>query len=178
LTYLVFTCRGLIGLVFAVSVVTKLRSAVAVSEFVSWLAALPMPTPVLRRRPAAVAAAMVTVEFAIVALIAVPSTARAGLALAAATLAVFSVGTLLAVRRGTAASCQCFGRSQAPLSIRHVARDLLLCLVAVAGLTADIGAAGHATPAGIVISLIGAAVVALFVVFLDDVSALFTEPTA
>jgi hypothetical protein len=170
MAYLALACRGLIGLVFAVSVITKLRSGPAFREFTSWLASLPLP--LVRRR--ATAAAMAAAEAAIVVLTGLPGTARAGLILAAVTLAVFATGTGLAVARGADQPCQCFGTSATPLGRRHVVRDIVLGVVAVAGAVA--AGAGGARPAGVVVSLVAGLAVALFVVFLDDLAALFAGP--
>ena len=41
MTYAALTCRGLIGMVFAVAVLAKVRGPGAYREFASWLAALP-----------------------------------------------------------------------------------------------------------------------------------------
>ncbi len=170
MAYLALACRGVIGLVFALSVVSKLRSGPAFREFTSWLAALPLP--LVRRRASAVT--MVAAETAIVVLTGLPWTAQAGLILAAVTLAVFTTGTWLAVARGADQPCQCFGASVTPLGRRHVVRDVVLCMVAVVGVAAA-GAAG-ARPAGIVVSLVAGLTIALFVVFLDDLAALFAGP--
>jgi hypothetical protein len=168
--YLALTCRGVIGLVFAVSAVSKLRSRPAFREFTEWLASLPLP--LIQRRPRLLATAMAVAEVVIVVLDGLPWTARAALVTAAATLAAFTAGTWLAVGRGADQPCQCFGASAAPLGRRHVVRDAVLCVVAVAGaLTAGSGAA-HA--AGIVVSLFAGLIVALLVVFLDDLAALFS----
>jgi Methylamine utilisation protein MauE len=170
MAYLALACRGVIGLVFAVSAVSKLRSGPAFREFTSWLAGLPLPG--LRRRPGLVAAVLAAAETAIVALVALPWTARAGLVLAAAVLAAFTAGTWLAVARGAGRPCQCFGASATPMSRLHVARDLVLCLVAAGGAAA--AGAGGTRPAGVALSLMAGLAVALFVVFLDDLAALFS----
>jgi hypothetical protein len=167
--YMALACRCLIGLVFAVSAFSKVRSAAAFRDFSSWLNGLPLPAT--RGRPAA--AVLAGTEVAIVALLLLPFgwTARAGLTLAAVTLAVFAAGTLLAVRRGVRAPCQCFGASSRPLGMRHAARDVLMCAAAAAGAVG--GGASGAPPAGVVLSLAAGAVAAMFVVFLDDITALF-----
>jgi hypothetical protein len=171
LMYLALACRCAIGVVFLVSVCGKLRSRPAFRAFVSWLAVLPVP--LVRSRPGAAAAVMAAAEALIVILFALPWTVRPGLALAAVVLAAFTVGTWLAVARGTDAPCQCFGASTSPLGRRHVIRDALLGAVAIAGAAA--AGPGGARPATAVLSLGTGLVAAGFVVFLDDLAVLFTR---
>ncbi len=154
---------------FLVSVSGKLRSLRAFRAFVSWLAALPLP--LVRRWSHAAAAVMAAAEALIVVLIALPGTARPGLALAAVVLAVFTAGTWLATARGTDAPCQCFGVSASPLRWRHVARDAVLGACAVAGAAAAGSTA--ASPVAAALSAGAGLVAALCAVFLDDLAALF-----
>lgn len=170
MVYLALACRCAVGVVFGVSVSGKVRGRLAFSTFVSWLAALPVP--LVRRRPGLVAVVMAAAEALIAVLAALPWTARAGLVLAAAVLAVFAAGTWLAVVRGTDAPCQCFGVSASPLGRRHVARDVLLAVMAVAGAAA--AGSGGVRPGGVAASLGAGLVIAVFVVFLDDLAVLFT----
>jgi hypothetical protein len=172
-SYAALACRGLIGLVFAVAVAGKVRGPAAYREFASWLAALPVPLARNRALPAILVAA----EAAIVLLVAVPvgpAAATAGLALAAACLAVMTAGTVAIVRRGARVSCRCFGASQTPLGARHLVRDAILLITAVTGTVCSAFAAEHdvVSPAGIALSLAFALVAATFLVFIDDVLAL------
>jgi hypothetical protein len=167
MAYLTIGARCLIGLVFVVSAVAKLRSASAFGSFTAWLAGLPLPF--VHSRAAAIV--MAGTEVAIVVLVAAPWTVLAGMLLAAAALAAFATGTSAALRRGTQAACQCFGRSRGALGRRHVVRDVLLCALAIAGAAGS--GQGGARPAGIALTVGAAAVATLFVVFLDDVVALF-----
>jgi hypothetical protein len=170
--YAVLAGRGLIGLVFAVAAVTKVRSPSAYREFASWLAALPVPMAANRALPAAFIAA----EVAIVALVAVPVAATAGLLLAAGCLAVMTAGTAVIVKRGARVSCQCFGPSSSPLGARHVVRDGVLLVIA---LVAALGTRGSTvTPAGIALSLVAALIGATFLVFSDDLIALLESDPA
>jgi uncharacterized membrane protein YphA (DoxX/SURF4 family) len=170
MAYLALACRCLIGLVFAVSAFSKLRNRSAFREFTSWLAGLPVP--LARSRPGPVATAMAVAEVAIVVLSGLPWTAGAAQVLAALVLAVLTTGTWLAVARGAGTPCQCFGVSATPLGLRHVVRNALLCAAAVAGAAA--AGAGGGRPAGLVVSLAIGLTIALFVVFLDDLAALFS----
>jgi hypothetical protein len=174
MVYLVLACRCLIGATFLVSAASKLRSRSAFRAFVSWLAALPMP--LVRRRPGLVASVLAAAEALIVVLVALPWTARPGLALAAIVLAVLTAGTWVSVARGTEAPCQCFGVSASRLGPRHIVRDALLCAAAAAGSAA--AGAGGARPAAAVTSVGAGLVLAAFVVFLDDLAVLYARSGA
>jgi hypothetical protein len=174
LIYVGLGCRCAVAVVFVVSLYGKLRGRVAFQAFVTWLARLPVP--LVRRQPRATAGVMATAEALIVVLVALPWTARAGLALAAVVLGVFAAGTWLAVARGTHAPCQCFGVSAAPLGPRHVVRDASLAVMALAGAAAADSGGVH--PGGVAVSLGAGLVVAGFVVFLDDLAALFARSGA
>src|SRR5258708_29022147 len=113
---LALACRCLIGLVFAVSAFSKLRSRSAFREFRSWLAGLPVP--LARSRPSPVAAAMAVAEAAIVVLSGLAWTAGAAPGLAAPGLSVVTAGAWLAVARGAGTPCQCVGASAPPLGRR------------------------------------------------------------
>jgi hypothetical protein len=169
--YLALACRLAVGGTFVVSAVGKVHSRSAFQRFVAWLAVLPLP--VVRRRAGLVADVIAAAEALIVILVALPWTARLGLALAAAVLAMFTAGTWLALARGAHLPCLCFGGSASPLGRRHVARDALLCVVAVAGAAA--ARPGGTGPAGAAISLAAGLVVGGFVVFLDDLADLFRD---
>jgi hypothetical protein len=170
MAYLTLACTCLIGVVFAVSAVAKLRGRRTFRTFADWLGGLPLP--LARSRPGPVAAAIAAAEVTIVVLAALPWTAPVALMLAVVVLAVFTAGTGLAVARGADAPCQCFGPSTTRLAPRHVVRNALLCAAAAAGAVATGG--GGTEPAGVVLSLAAGLAVALFVVFLDDLAALFS----
>jgi hypothetical protein len=169
MVYIALTCRCLVGIIFAVSAFSKLRSGSAFRAFAAWLADFGLP---LAGRGSAVVLA--GAEAALVPLITLPWTAAAGLALAAGAAALFAAGTLMIVRRGAKVSCRCFGASAAPLGLAHVARDAVLCVAAAVG-AAGAGSAGARAP-GIVLSVVVAVVLAAFVLFLDDLTELFAHP--
>lgn len=162
--------RCLLAIVFAYSAVAKLRNGGAFREFRAWLADLPVP--VTRRHAGVAAAAVSGAEVLIVVLTVLPWTVLAGFALAGATLGIFIAGTCLAIARGTAAACQCFGTRGAPLGWRHVVRDVVMLAVAATGAVAS--DAHGARPAGVAVSVATAAFLAILIVFLDDVLSLFT----
>jgi Methylamine utilisation protein MauE len=171
--YLALGCRCLVGIVFAVSAFSKLRSGPAYRAFAAWLAGLPLSSARARQTAAPVIA---VAEAAIVVLLALPWTVLGGFLTATVALAVFTGGTFLAVRRGAGEPCQCFGTSAAPLGFRHAIRNMLLCVAAVAGAATASGGLAH--PAGIALSLAAGAGAAVFVLFLDDIAAVLASPAA
>jgi hypothetical protein len=165
-------CRALVGLVFAASGAGKLATRERFKDFVAWLGALPLPLVAARRPIASLAAG---VEVGIVVLVAVPATATVGLVLAAAVLSGFAGVTLLLLQRGSRPPCQCFGRSDAPLGIRHVVRDLLLVAAAVVGaLTAE-----GASPAvgAVIVSLFAAALASVVMIRWEDLTYIIVGPS-
>jgi hypothetical protein len=173
MTHTELACRGVVGLVFAVAASSKIRGAGAYREFASWLAALPVPLARSRALPVLLTAA----EVAIVPMVAVPDTAPAGLVLAAGCLTVMTAGAVIIIIKGARVPCQCFGQARSPLGTRHLVRDGILLAVATTG--AVIGWRGHGagagSPAAIALTLAAALTVATFLVFLDDLTALFGE---
>jgi hypothetical protein len=175
--YLAIAGRFLIGVIFAFSALGKVRSKSAYREFVTWLADLPVPLLPKRGR-AVVAGTLVADEVLIVVLVTMSPTAPAGLSLAAVTLAVFAAGTFAMARSPAQATCQCFGRSEVPISTRHLVRDIVLCAVAATAAAAAAAATVEARPVGITMSLASATVAAAFLLLLDDIAALFADPAA
>jgi hypothetical protein len=173
MVYVALASRCVIGAVFAVSLVSKLRSRTAFREFAGWLASLPVLPPRTRRVAAVVLAAA---ETAVLLLVALPWTVVGGLAIAAVLLMALTAGVAATMRAGTSAPCQCFGRSGSPLSSRHVVRNLALSVLAAVGAVAVVASASSTIhPAGLAVSLGAAAVVALVVLFMDDLAALMNE---
>ncbi|WP_028926300.1 MauE/DoxX family redox-associated membrane protein [Pseudonocardia acaciae] len=171
--YVVVSCRALLALVFLAAVVSKVRSRAAFAEFAEPLRRLRLVSGSWVRP---VAVAVVVAEAAVPVVLAVPATVTAGFVLAGAVLVVFMAAITVSMRRGTAVPCPCFGSAAAtPLGARHVVRNALLLAVAVAGgagsLTGDPGAV---QPAGVLICLSAAAVLALMVVRFDDLVELYS----
>ncbi|MDI1461428.1 MauE/DoxX family redox-associated membrane protein [Catellatospora sp. KI3] len=155
------------GLVFLVAAVAKLRDLGAFTR--SLHPFLTVPAPVYR----VLAATVVAAELAAAALVAVPATAVWGFALALALTAAFAVGIGRVLRRGVQAVCNCFGVADSRLSRRHLVRDLLLAVPALAGLAA---AAAGTRPQSPVQWLAGTAVgalCALLVIRFEDLADLF-----
>jgi hypothetical protein len=172
--YLALACRCTAGVVFAVAAISKVRGPAAYRAFAAWLDGLTaLPVPV-RGWAAPV---LIAVEVTVTVTVALPWTATAGLLLAAVTLAAFAVGVAVMIGRGATEPCQCFGASSVPLGPRHVIRNALGCAVAAFG---AVGAAnaGHPVihPFPAVFSVGCGFVLALLLIFTDDIAVLFSAP--
>ncbi|MEV4415378.1 MauE/DoxX family redox-associated membrane protein [Catellatospora sp. NPDC049609] len=171
MVYVLLACRCALGLVFAVSAGSKLSSRAAFAEFSAMLKASGL-VPARWRK--AVAVAVIALEIAVVVQLAgvqVP----AGLALAVLLLAVFTAGIGLAVRRGTAVACRCFGGSGTTLGYPHLVRNLLLLTLAAVGLAAASGT-GAPHPGGVAVAVVAGAAAAAVLVRFDELTGLFTDP--
>ena len=163
-------CCWLIAVVFATSAVGKLRTAGVRAAFhrsVEDMAVLPA------RAAGPVAVAVPIVEAVAVVLLVLPQTAAAGCVLALGLLAAFTAGIVVVLRRGTRASCMCFGATDRPYGPRHLVRNGLLAAAAftgavLSGRVIDVPAALVAIAAG--------AVVALVLITLDELIDLFSTP--
>ncbi|WP_188189792.1 MauE/DoxX family redox-associated membrane protein [Nonomuraea sp. SYSU D8015] len=171
--YLVFGVNCLVGLVFAVSALSKLR-ATQWREFIESTRKLLGAFLPSRSAPASLArlvAPVVVAAEASVVLLLVPARVAA-LALAAVLVSVFGVAIALALRRGVATACRCFGGS-AQLGPWHLVRNALLLAAVAVGLALEPGGPGTADPAGLVVAATAALVLGLLVVRLDDLAELF-----
>jgi Methylamine utilisation protein MauE len=165
--------RCLLGLVFLVSSLSKVRAPVPFVESVRDLRLIPI------RQVKAVAVLTIAVEAATVVLLVVPSgTANAtGFAMAAVALGAFTAAIVVTVRRGTVAGCRCFGGSAAPFGWHHVVRNGLLLAAAAAGAYASAaGSAPPSLPAGL-LAVPAGVVCAALVVRLDDLVDVFSAST-
>ncbi|GGR08911.1 MauE/DoxX family redox-associated membrane protein [Streptomyces netropsis] len=169
--YLVVGARGLLGLVFLVSVAGKVAGRSAFTAFVASVRSLGVVPPVLVRP---VARTVVAGEAAVCVLTAVPvrGAATAGFLVASALLAAFTAGIAAAVRRGATAPCRCFGPSTTPLDTPHIVRNVLLFAVAVAGVLA-VPVAADGRPGGLVVAGIAGLFAGAVVTRLDHLLALF-----
>ncbi|MER7004831.1 MauE/DoxX family redox-associated membrane protein [Dactylosporangium sp. NPDC000555] len=165
--YVLFGCQVLTGLVFVVAGITKLRDVDGFRR--SMLALVPLPVAL---SPAA-ARALIGLELLVVALLVVPATVAAGLALSLILDLAFTVAIVLALRAGRRAPCACFGRTERPLGIRHVVRDLVLAAVALLGLVAAAAPHTPANAGGLLVAGLAGALGGLLVILLDDIVALF-----
>src|SRR5262245_366547 len=169
--YILLGCRAAIAGVFLVAVLSKLWGRAALGEFVRWVGSLRL---VPRRWSRPLAYGAVAAEASAVILLALPSTAGPGLGYGAVLLSMFTVAIVVTLRRGDRTPCRCFGAGTARLGLPHVIRNLVLIAVCGTGLGVSAFATGTAWhPVGVMITLLSAAVIALFVLQFDDLVALF-----
>jgi hypothetical protein len=170
--------RCLIGVVFLVSAVSKLRGSRQFREFAASLTAMRLLPSRLVTPVAAVVAATELAVPVLLAPLPVPGLAAAGFAIAALLLAGFAVAIVVVLRRGVQASCRCFGGSgAAPFGRHHVVRNAVLTLIAGLGVYASLG---QPTVDLQVLALAGplGLVGALVTVRLDDLVDLFSPLSA
>jgi hypothetical protein len=171
--YVVLGCRCVVGLVFAASVVGKLRGRRPYAGFVAATGRL-APVWVTSRVPVGVmAGGVVAAEVAVPVLLVPTGTAWAGFVLAGLLALAFAMAVLAALRRGDRAPCHCFGVSARPVGGVHIVRNLVLTAAAGLGLAAGAVAAGPLEPAGVLAAVVAGAVVGAVVVAADDVAELF-----
>ncbi|MFI7635951.1 MauE/DoxX family redox-associated membrane protein [Nonomuraea sp. NPDC049400] len=168
--YLAIACRCLIGLIFAISALSKIRGRQAYQEFAR------TTTTLLPRHGRKLALPALAAEFAVPVLLALPATTLAGFGLAATLLTAFAVAIAAALRRGVRTSCRCFGASTTPLGTQHVIRNAALIAVSATG--AALGPGDPAHPGGIAVAAVAAVVLATLVTRLDDLIDLFAPTTA
>ncbi|MEU6881927.1 MauE/DoxX family redox-associated membrane protein [Streptomyces sp. NPDC046712] len=168
--YALLACRLLVGVVFAASAAGKLRSATAFRAFEG--ATRSMGVPGRLARPVAVT--VVAAECAVPFLLAAGPAGAPGLGLAVVLVVAFSAGIVGVLRRGTRASCACFGASSTVIGRRHLVRNglLLLCAGFGAGYALT-GTASTPHAGGIAIAAVAALVGALLVIFTDELGELF-----
>lgn len=163
-------CCALLGVVFVVSAFGKLRSRDALRAFavsVREMRVLPagLSRPVAVTVPAAEAIAA--------ALLLTPATATLGAGLALVLLGAFTFGIALVLSRGGAASCRCFGMSDRPFAPRHLVRNGLLIIAALAALVTSAGSTAEPHPVAALLAIVVGLVGALLIVVLDDLVELF-----
>ncbi len=170
MTHLAIGCRVLIGVVFIVAVVTKLRRPAALTDF-GWSLQQMNLLPSALVRPAATA--VVVAELAIVLALAGPAKEAGilGFTLAAGLLTAFTVGIATSLIRGNRNPCRCFGRSETPLGYRHVGRNIALLAVALVGLVTSLSGTPVDPSVAVVVAVAGAVLGGL-IVMLDDILAL------
>ena len=160
LTYLLLTSQLVTAGVFALAVIGKLR---APATFAASLADFGL-LPARAHRP--VAYAVMAAEAAVVPLVLIPATAAFGLAFGASLLAGFAAAVRATLRRGRRPRCRCFGTASAALRGAHVARNVVLALLAVAGaiVAPRTGAALDAAPLAVagLIAFVALAALATF----------------
>jgi hypothetical protein len=160
-------CRGVIILVFAASVIAKVRNIQSYREFAAWVAILPIPLARVRVLPFC----LIGVEGAIVVLTAIPWSSLAGLGLAGCCLGGMTVGTVVIMRKDANVSCWCFGPSRSPMGARHLVRDgILLAAAADGAMRTNWSSVSFADMA---ITIWAVLTGTTFLVFVDDLISLF-----
>ena len=159
-------CACLIGLVFAVSAIAKLR------DFDGFVRSVPALAPAPRRLVRPLATATTTLESLVPVLLVAPFAAPYGFGLAVVLLAAFTVAIAVAVRRGRPATCRCFGPSSVPIGPRHLVRNGVLFTVAVLGVLSP----GGLPPAGgILLAVFAGLVGAILIISVDDIADLLVR---
>jgi hypothetical protein len=174
---------SLVGCVFAASSAAKLSSRRAYRSFRDGLAeirlipgrGLPAAAAALAGTEAAVGAGLLAA--AVLTAAAVPGASRlaaSALSAAAALTAVLTAGVAVIIRRGTRARCACFGaRADRPLGRVHLARNLSLMAVVLAGLAVVPLAHGRPPLAATMLAGGAGVVAALLFIRWDDLAELF-----
>ncbi|WP_433318430.1 MauE/DoxX family redox-associated membrane protein [Micromonospora sp. CA-269861] len=177
MSYLLVFCGCLLALVFLASAASKLRGRIAFRAFADSLRSMRLlPERVVVPVAAAVAVAEATVPLLLVPLPVAALTTVAFL-VAAALLATFTVAVAAVLHRGTPASCRCFGETAAaPFGRHHLARNIVLTVVAGVGAYASLGDPAVTTRTAVLAVPLGV-VGALIVVRLDDLAVLFSPVT-
>ncbi len=169
--FAVLVCDLVVVGVFGLSATAKLRGRRSFTGFVRSLE----PLLGLRGRTATAAAtASVLLECAVVPLSVLPGTGRTGPGLAALLLCGFTAVLVLALSRGSAAPCNCFGAAPSPVSSWHVVRNILLLATSALGmLRSDPSAALWQAPAPVLLLCLPTAVVLVVALTrLDDLAEL------
>ncbi|NDU77002.1 methylamine utilization protein MauE [Actinomadura sp. DSM 109109] len=156
----------LIGLVFAVSAVSKLR------DFDGFARSVPALVPAWRGRSRLLAIITTALEALVPPLLVAPVTAPIGFAVAAVLLAAFTAAIAASLRRGRRTACRCFGPSSVPLGPRHLVRNGALLTCAALGALAP---AGLPPAGGVAVAAAAGLAAAVLIVFLDDIVELFAR---
>lgn len=175
---------SLAACVFGASAAAKLRSGKAYRLFRDgFLATKLLPRHVLSPAAAvlagaeALAAAGLSAAAVLIAA-SVPgaiSFAEFALAVAALLISLLAAGVAVVIRRGTQATCACFGPGRGrQLGPAHLVRNVSLLAVICAGLAGVPLAPGRPAVAGAVLGAIAGAVAALLFIRWDDLAELFT----
>jgi hypothetical protein len=157
--------RILLGVVFGVAFLSKVRSRAAFREFaaslrdISWLG-------VTER--SAVGLAIPALEIGTVLLLAMPSAAVWGFATASVLLAAFTAVTGRELARGRRIRCRCFGAGAARIGAPQIVRNLVLLAGSCAGLLAEPVSHGAVSPPGLVYAVGLAMLAAMALVRWDD----------
>jgi hypothetical protein len=130
--YLNIASRALLCAIFAVSVLSKLRSREVRNELANTIGQLLPPLGGAWSRSAA--RLTVVAELAVVAMLVTVWTATVAFVAAGVLLSVFAAAIAVGLMRGRRVRCQCFGPGGPEAGVGHLARNLTLIVVACVGL--------------------------------------------
>ncbi|KAF4408031.1 MauE/DoxX family redox-associated membrane protein [Streptomyces lycii] len=167
--YVLISCRALIGTVFLLSAVGKIRGRRRYTDFVTAVRGLAPGLPARGVAPAVIAA-----EAAVVVLLLRTESAAPGFVVALGLLAAFTAAIGAAVAKDRRVACQCFGASSAPVGAAHLVRNGVLLAAAASGLAAALGGTATGLRAEVVLTALATGVaVAVMTSFTDDIAHLF-----
>lgn len=174
--YLEVTLRSMVATVFLVAVAGKLRGPAAFRAFIDSLRDTDLvPSTAVRL----IGGTVVVAESAIVVSMLAHGSAALGFLLAATLLTVFVTGIHRVVRRGTSASCACFGTPTSALGYPHLVRNAALSTAAVLGGIATSMNDHAGLPFGVIATGVPAGLVlALIAIRFEDLTELFPAPAS
>lgn len=122
-------CRMVVGFVFALSAMGKLTNSVGFQEAIADFQLLP------KRWNIPLSWAFLAGEIGVmVMLMAGQSLLIPGFVLAIALLTIFSIGLALVLQRKLRVACNCFGRTNRPISRYDVVRNILILCLCLGGI--------------------------------------------
>ena len=167
--YLAVFCRLLVGGLFAVSALAKLRDLAGFRAALRGYRLLP------RAAEPAAAGAVISAEVMVPVLLGLRVTAPYGLVLAAVLLGGFAAAMGSVLRRGLSTDCGCVGRGGA-VRAAHLWRNLVLVAVCLTGAVTTLLPAAGTDPAVVVVLAVAAGCGVATLVFFDDLLLLFSTP--
>ncbi len=175
--YLTLACSVVVGVVFASSAASKLRSASSLEGFIDGVGELTGSPP---SRAWWLGRVVIADELLIAVLTGLPQAGAIGPLLADLTTAAFTAAIIrvTAARTGATSSCHCFVTSRGPVGWRHVVRNLLLMAVATcaaAGRAGSRALAPGARPLEAAVAVSAALVVGAIVLFWDDLASVLVD---
>jgi hypothetical protein len=172
--YFFIGSRAALALIFVVACISKVQNASSYREFFDSLKDFGLPS-VLQRIVSLVVPA---VEGLTLLLLVVNRTGLWGLVASAVLLSSFTAGISVARARGRVVRCRCFGASDAPAEGGHVARNVALLGIALAGIVTGLGAKGQLVSANVILAIgLGLITAALFLRW-QELSFLLKSPSS
>jgi hypothetical protein len=174
--YLALACRASLAVVFAMAVLGKVAGKGAFTAFTRSVVAM---TTVPERQAVLLARATAYAEGLTALLVIVPTrvTGLIGCILGALLTIAFSVTIPGSLRRGRQVACRCFGRSSAPISKRHLARNTMLLTLAILGALA-VPVANPTTLPGALVAVLAGSFLGLVIATFEDLAQLLLPTTA